>query len=129
MTPPSEPTWEDYTAAVQRYLASIDTVLAAGDRAQQRMAEFYQRHGLEPGSGEAALTSPTLPPAEREANGRLLEMREALAVAAQRGAPALAPLFASTPTPAPAPAAEAAADTPRRTPSLAARALGHRTLI
>ena len=119
MTPPSEPTWEDYTAAVQRYLASIDTVLAAGDRAQQRMAEFYRRHGLEPGSGEAALTSPTLPPAEREANGRVLALREALARAAQPTGPAPGP----TPPPPPAPAA------PRSTPSLAARALGHRNRI
>ena len=125
MAPPSEPTWEDYSAAVKRFLASIDTVLASGDRAQQRMADFYQRHGIEPGSGEKALTDPGLSPAEREANRRLLEMREALAAAAQRGAP----VPASTPAPAPVPAAEAPADAPRRTPSLAARALGNRTLI
>jgi hypothetical protein len=119
MSNPNEPTWEDYTAAVQRYLASIDAVLAAGDRAQQRMAEFYRRHGLEPGSGERALTSPYLPAAEREANRRVLALREALARAAQP----------SGPTPVPAPPPPPAAAAPRVTPSLAARALGHRNRI
>jgi hypothetical protein len=119
MSNPNEPTWEDYTAAVQRYLASIDAVLAAGDRAQQRMAEFYRRHGLEPGSGERALTSPSLPAAEREANRRVLALREALARAAQP----------SGPTPVPAPPLPPAAAAPRVTPSLAARALGHRNRI
>lgn len=87
MTTPQESTWEDYSAAVSRFIASLDTVLAHGDRAQQRMAEFYRCHGIEPGSGEAALTAPTLPPAEREANRRLLDLRAALARAARQPRP------------------------------------------
>ena len=123
MTTPHEPTWEDYSAAVTRFLAAIDTVLASGDRAQQRMAEFYRRHKIEPDSGEKALTDSALPPAEREANRHLLEMREALARAAQRAAPA--PTVAPVPVPAdPSPSAA-----PPPTPSLAARALGNRTRI
>lgn len=131
MSNPNEPSWEDYTAAVRRYLAAIDTVVAAGDRAQARMAEFYQRHGLVPGSGERALTSPALPAAAREANRRVLALRETLAAAAQRTAPAAGPDTAapSTPAPAPAPAPTPTPAAPRVTPSLAARALGHRTRI
>jgi hypothetical protein len=87
MTTPHEATWEDYSAAVSRFIASLDTVLAAGDRAQQRMAEFYRRHGIEPGSGEQALTLPSLPPAEREANRRLLDLRAALIRAARQPRP------------------------------------------
>jgi hypothetical protein len=123
MAPPNEPQWEDYTAAVTRFLASIDTVLARGEQAQARMAEFYQRHGIEPGAGERALTSPSLPAAEREANRRLLAMREALAAAAQRAAPAT-PAPSTLPPATPPPAAA-----PHRSPSVAARALGNRTRI
>jgi hypothetical protein len=70
---------EAYQSASQRIIAALGKILAAGDRAQQRVATFYQQQGIEPGSGARALTSPQLPRAAREANRSLLSLQAAMA--------------------------------------------------
>lgn len=110
MSNPPDPTLADYCATVDKFIGAIDRVLAEGRAAVARGDEFLRVHGIEPGSGEKALTAASLPAADREVHRRLIELTEDLY---HRH---LAP-----PPPAPEP--------PANRPSAAARALGQRTRI